>query len=72
MEPLFKAMAKAKRVSRSFGVRGSTLEPLQRTPYGCSQRDPAHEDRKEILKGRYEALENEAANLFAAAGRNER
>jgi len=66
-------VSKATRSSRSFTVDRSILDYLQRTRSGRSRSERVNELlRRAILQEQYEALEREAAEFFAAAGRAER
>lgn len=66
-------MSKATRSSKSFTVDRSILDYLQRTRASRSRSERVNELlRRAILQEQYEALEKEAAEFFAAAGRTER
>jgi hypothetical protein len=66
-------MRKATRSSKSFTVDHSILEYLQRTRSSRSRSERVNELlRRAILEEQYEALAQEAAEFFAAAGRTER
>ncbi len=66
-------MSKATRFSKSFTVDRSVLDYLQRTRSGGSRSERVNELlRRAILHEQYEALEREAAEFFAAAGKAER
>ena len=61
------------RSSRSFTVDRAILDYLQRTRSGRSRSERVNELlRRAILEEQYEALEKEAAEFFAAAGKTER
>jgi len=66
-------MSKATRFSKSFTVDRSILDYLQRTRSRRSRSERVNELlRRAILSEQYEALEKEAAEFFAAAGKTER
>jgi len=66
-------MSKATRYAKSFTVDRSILDYLQRTRSSRSRSDRVNELlRRAILDEQYEALESEAAEFFAAAGKTER
>ena len=66
-------MSKATRFSRSFTVDRSILDYLHRTRSGRSRSERVNELlRRAILAEQYEALEREAAEFFAVAGKAER
>jgi hypothetical protein len=66
-------MRKATRFSKSFTIDGSILDYLQRTRSSLSRSERVNELlRRAILEEQYEALEREAAEFFAAAGKQER
>jgi hypothetical protein len=66
-------MSKATRFSRSFTIDHSILDYLQRTRSGRSRSERVNELlRRAVLAEQYEALEREAAEFFAGAGRAER
>jgi hypothetical protein len=66
-------MSKATRFSKSFTVDRSILDYLQRTRSSRSRSERVNELlRRAILAEQYEALEREAAEFFAAAGKTER
>lgn len=66
-------MSKAMRFSKSFTVDRSILDYLQRTHSSGSRSERVNALlRRAILAEQYEALEREAAEFFAAAGRTER
>ncbi len=68
-----KDMSKATRSSKSFTVDRSILDYLQRTRSSRSRSQRVNELlRRAILEEQYEALEREAAEFFAAAGKTER
>ena len=66
-------MGRATRSSRSFSIDISTLDYVQRTRSRRSRSERVNELlRRAILEEQYEALEKEAAEFFAAAGKTER
>jgi hypothetical protein len=66
-------MGKATRFSTSFTVDRSILDYLRRTRSKRSRSERVNELlRRGILQEQYEALEREAAEFFAAAGKPER
>jgi hypothetical protein len=66
-------MRKATRFSKSFTIDGSILDYLQRTRSSLSRSERVNELlRRAIREEQYEALEREAAEFFAAAGKQER
>jgi metal-responsive CopG/Arc/MetJ family transcriptional regulator len=66
-------MRKATRFSKSFTIDRSILDYLQRTRSSRSRSERVNELlRRAILEEQYEALEREAAEFFAAAGKTER
>jgi hypothetical protein len=66
-------MRKATRYSASFTIDHSILDYLQRTRSRRSRSERVNELlRRAILDEQYEALEREAAEFFAAAGKTER
>lgn len=66
-------MSKATRFSKSFTVDRSILDYLQRTRSRSSRSERVNELlRRAILLEQYEALEKEAADFFAGAGKAER
>jgi hypothetical protein len=66
-------MSKATRSSKSFTVDRSILDYLQRTRSRRSRSERVNELlRRAIFEEQYEALEKEAAEFFAVAGRTER
>ena len=66
-------MRKATRSSKSFTIDRSILDYLQRTRSSRSRSERVNELlRRAILDEQYEALEREAAEFFAAAGKTER
>jgi metal-responsive CopG/Arc/MetJ family transcriptional regulator len=66
-------MRKATRFSKSFTIDRSILEYLQRTRSSRSRSERVNELlRRAILEEQHEALEREAAEFFAAAGKTER
>jgi len=68
-----KDMRKATRFSKSFTIDRSILDYLQRTRSSRSRSERVNELlRRAILEEQYEALEREAAEFFASAGKAER
>ena len=66
-------MRKATRSSKSFTIDRSILDYLQRTRSSRSRSERVNELlRRAILDEQYEALEREAAEFFAVAGKTER
>jgi hypothetical protein len=66
-------MSKATRFSTSFTIDRSILDYLRRTRSNRSRSERVNELlRRGILQEQYEALEREAAEFFAAAGKSER
>lgn len=66
-------MGKATRFSKSFTIDRSILDYLQRTRSSRSRSERVNALlRRAILEEQYEALEREAAEFFAAAGKTER
>jgi len=66
-------MRKATRFSKSFTIDRSILDYLQRTRSSRSRSERVNELlRRAILEEQYEALEREAAEFFASAGKAER
>ena len=66
-------MRKATRFSKSFTIDRSILDYVQRTRSSRSRSERVNELlRRAILEEQYEALEREAAEFFAAAGKTER
>jgi metal-responsive CopG/Arc/MetJ family transcriptional regulator len=66
-------MSKATRFSKSFTIDRSILDYLQRTRPSRSRSERVNELlRRAIREEQYEALEREAAEFFAAAGKTER
>ena len=66
-------MSRAMRFSRSFTVDRSILDYLHRTHSGRSRSERVNELlHRAILEEQYEALEREAEEFFAAAGKTER
>ncbi len=66
-------MSKPTRASRSFTIDRSILDYLQRTRANRSRSERANELlRRGILQEQYEALEKEAAEFYARAGKKER
>ena len=66
-------VSKATRSSKSFTIDRSILDYLQRTRSSRSRSERVNELlRRAILEEQYEALEREAAEFFAAAGKTER
>jgi hypothetical protein len=66
-------MSKATRFSKSFTVDRSILDYHQRTRSTRSRSERVNELlRRAILDEQYEALEREAAEFFAVAGKTER
>jgi len=66
-------MGKATRFSKSFTIDRSILDYLQHTRSSRSRSERVNELlRRAILEEQYEALEREAAEFFAAAGKAER
>jgi hypothetical protein len=66
-------MTKATRSSTSFTIDRSILDYLQRTRSSRSRSERVNELlRRAILDEQYEALEREAAEFFAAAGKTKR
>ncbi|MBZ5670258.1 MAG: hypothetical protein LAO04_11070 [Acidobacteriia bacterium] len=66
-------MRKATRFSKSFTIDRSILDYLQRTRSSRSRSERVNALlRRAILEEQYEALEMEAAEFFAAAGKTER
>jgi metal-responsive CopG/Arc/MetJ family transcriptional regulator len=65
-------MSKATRFSTSFTVDRSILDYLRRTRSKRSRSERVNELlRRGILQEQYEALEREAAEFFAVAGKTE-
>ena len=66
-------MSKARRSSKSFTIDRSILDYLHRTHSSRSRSERVNELlRRAILEEQYEALEREAVEFFAAAGKTDR